>query len=460
MKQNYYYKLGFILALMIALMIPRAFISGLVGERQGWRQRAYNSIGQSWPGAQTVAGPLLKIPYRLTYPRKEQIISADKTVQEVVKEVTVNDCLYLIPKRLQIHSKLDSSIRYRGIYDVPVYNARLEVTGDFDTRPMQELAAGLKDSSIVWNKPQLSILINDQRGIAAPPKLIWNDADIAFQPGSLLPGTATGMHAILPAMTGKQESPVPFAFTMELKGMQSMRFGLLSENTEVHLAADWPDPSFTGELLPEKREITAKGFDALWRASSFSFDVTAALDGCRKGNCQGLLSRSVGFDLMQPVDIYQQSERSIKYAELFIVMTFVVLILFELLKKLRVHPIQYTLVGLALLMFYLLLISLSEHIHFVYAYALGALACTTLLTAYFGAILHSRRLGLMLGAGIAALYGVLYVIVKAEENALLMGSLLLFAALAGLMMITRRLDWYELTGQGGAGLNRCKEQAG
>lgn len=112
MKQNYYYKLGFILALMIALMIPRAFISGVVGEHQKWRQRAYNSIGQSWPGAQTVAGPLLKIPYRLTYPRKEQIISADKTVQEVVKEVTVNDSLYLIPKRLQIRSKLDSSIRF------------------------------------------------------------------------------------------------------------------------------------------------------------------------------------------------------------------------------------------------------------------------------------------------------------------------------------------------------------
>ena len=151
---------------------------------------------------------------------------------------------------------------------------------------------------------------------------------------------------------------------------------------------------------------------------------------------------------MQPVDVYQQSERSIKYAELFIVLTFVVLILFELLRKLRVHPIQYTLVGMALLMFYLLLISLSEHILFSYAYSAGALACTGLLTLYFSSILHSRKLGLILGAGISALYGVLYVILKAEENALLMGSLLLFAALAGLMLVTRHFDWYALTGQG------------
>jgi inner membrane protein len=448
MKQNFYYKMAFILALIIALMIPRAFISDLVGERQGWRQQAFDSIGQSWPGRQTVAGPILRIPYQLTYHTKEKIINANKTVQEVVKEATCDDVLYIIPKQLHIRSKVDSSRRYRGIYEVPVYVGVLEVVGEFSTQPMLDFAANLKDAKIRWDKPQLSVLIRDQRGIALPPKLTWNGASVTFQPGSHLAGTAAGMHAVVPGITGKQEIRIAFSFSMELKGMQGMSLALLSENTEVNLEADWPDPSFTGELLPEKREVTEKGFTAEWRASSFSFDVTAALENCRKGNCQELLNRAVGFDLMQPVDSYQQSERSIKYAELFIVLTFVVLILFELLKKLRVHPIQYALVGMALLMFYLLLISLSEHIPFHYAYTAGALACTGLLTFYFGAILHSRKLGVMLGAGISTLYAVLYVILRAEENALLMGSLLLFAVLAGLMLVTRHLDWYALTGQG------------
>ena len=188
----------------------------------------------------------------------------------------------------------------------------------------------------------------------------------------------------------------------------------------------------------------------MWRASSFSYDVTNAMERCRKGECLSLMERAVGFDLIQPVDVYQQSERSIKYAELFIILTFVALILFELLKKVRVHPIQYTLVGMALLVFYLLLISLSEHIQFLFAYVIGALSSTALLTFYFGAILQSRKLGLILGAGLSALYVALYVILQAEESALLIGSLLLFIVLAALMLATRHFDWYELTGQGDA----------
>jgi inner membrane protein len=177
---------------------------------------------------------------------------------------------------------------------------------------------------------------------------------------------------------------------------------------------------------------------------------------CRKGECSKLMEKTVGFGLIQPVDVYQQSERSVKYAGLFITLTFVVLILLELLKKLRIHPIQYTLVGMALLVFYLLLISLSEHVSFLLAYCCGALGCTVLLTLYFGAILHSNRLGLILGAGLSLLYAVLYVILQAEETALLMGSLLIFAVLAMLMLLTRHLDWYALARQNETPLQESK----
>jgi inner membrane protein len=291
------------------------------------------------------------------------------------------------------------------------------------------------------------VLVSDQRGIAVPPSLTWNNAPIAFQPSAALPNATAGMHAPLPDIAVDKANTVPFAFTMELRGMSAMNFALLSENTHVQLAANWANPSFTGELLPEKRDITDQGFTAEWRASSFSYDVSSALEQCRKGECASLLQRAVGFELIQPVDVYQQSERSIKYAALFILLTFMALVLFELLKKLRIHPIQYTLVGMALLVFYLLLISLSEHLLFLYAYSIGAIASMALLTCYFGAILHSRKFGLILGAALATLYVLLYVILQSEENALLMGSVLIFVMLAGLMMATRYFDWYALTAQ-------------
>ncbi len=445
-NQRFYLKLAIIAFLILFLLIPQAFMMGLVGERASWRQQAYQSIEQSWPGVQTLAGPVLTIPYQLSYNVKEMAKDKDGREREILREVTDHDALYLIPNQLDIASKLQSSLRYRGIYDVPVYSSGLQVSGTFNTQALLELIATTKGKQIHWEKPQLSVMVRDQRGIASPPTLQWNGATLAFKPGNNLPGSASaGMHAPLPDLDLTQASHLPFAFDLELRGMRSMNFALLAENSAVTLAANWPHPSFSGELLPESREVSDTGFKAQWKASSFSYNVSGALEQCRQGECAGLLERAVGFELIQPVDVYQQSERSIKYAALFIVLTFVVLILFELLKKLRVHPVQYTLVGFALLVFYLLLISLSEHVDFLRAYSVAALASTSLLTLYFGAILHSHRLGLMLGAGLAGLYALLYVILQAEENALLMGSVLIFVVLALLMLATRHLDWYALT---------------
>lgn len=451
MKNNFYLKLAFIFGLILLLLIPRAYISGVICARQDWRQKAYDSIGQSWPGEQTLAGPVLAVPYVLTYYTKEKIIDHNQNAKEIVKEAALSDALYLIPQRLRIDSQVDSSERYRGIYQVPVYASHIAVSGHFNTQPVLDLLTRHRDDKIRFEKPQLTVLVRDQRGVVAPSALTWEKSSLPFKPGTQLQGASAGMHAVLPdlKLTAAAQS-LPFAFKLELRGMRAMSFALLSEDSEVSMEANWPHPSFTGQLLPEAREIGKQGFSALWRASSFSYNVGGVLEACRKGNCQALLDSGVGFELLKPIDVYQQSERSIKYAELFIVLTFVVLILCELLKKMRVHPVQYALVGTALLMFYMLLIALSEHIRFFYAYVLGALACAALLTCYFGAILRSRKFGLLLGTGLSLLYTVLYVILQAEDYAMLMGSLLLFAVLAGLMLATRHLDWYLLTGQGEA----------
>ncbi len=445
-NRRFYLKFFAIAFLMVFLLIPQSFILDLVGERAGWREQAYQSIGQSWPGEQTLAGPILVVPYKLTYTTKETVKDGKGIERETLHEETASNALYLMPKQLKIGSSLDSSVRYRGIYGVPIYNSKLQVTGEFNNQALLDLVADNKDKKLQWEKPYLTVLVRDQRGIARPPSLQWVGSAVAFQPGSDLPGSANaGMHAKLPEIATDTAARLPFAFDMELNGMRAMNFALLSEDTDVQLASNWASPSFTGELLPTQRAISEKGFTAQWRASSFSFNVNGAMEQCRKGECAGLLERAVGFSLIQPVDVYQQAERSVKYALLFIVLTFGVLILFELLKKLPIHPVQYTLVGFALLVFYLLLISLSEHIAFLAAYASAGLASTGLLTVYFGSILHSRKLGLLLGAGLAGLYALLYMILQAEENALLMGSVLIFVVLAVLMLATRHFDWYALT---------------
>ena len=446
-QRRFYLKLVSIAFIMLLLFIPQVFLLDLVTERVGWREQAYQSIGQSWPGEQTIAGPVLILPYQRTYLNKEIVKDDDGKTREVARELMDNSALYLIPSKLAIQSNLDSSVRYRGIYQVPVYTNQLQVQGEFNTQTVIEFLKQNADNKIRWQAPYVAVMLRDQRGIARPPSLQWLDSTVAFQPGSELPGanTAAGMHAKLPALSLDQATTLTFAFNLELNGMRAMNFALLAEESTVKTSANWPSPSFNGELLPVSREINAQGFSATWQASSFSFNVSAALDQCKKGECGGLLDRAVGFSLMQPVDSYQQAERSVKYAILFIVLTFGVLILFELLKKLRIHPVQYTLVGFALLVFYLLLISLSEHLAFNWAYIAAAFASTALLTVYFSAILHNRRLGLLLGSGLILLYALLYGILQAEDNALLMGSVLIFTVLALLMLTTRHFDWYALT---------------
>jgi inner membrane protein len=447
MKTNYYLKLVMITLLIFALFIPQAYLKALVSERTSWRQQAYQSIEQSWPGAQTLSGPVLVVPYRLIYHSTEKVITAKKAVKQIIQEHTLDSNLYLIPKQLHINSTLDSSLRYRGIYGVPVYSNQLQVSGEFNTQPLLDLLAQNKNDKITWGKPQLSLLVADQRGIAAPPALNWNGNTLSFLPNANMPNAIQGMHAELPVINVDKPIALAFNFAMELRGMQAMNFALLSENTDIQTSANWADPSFTGEQLPEQRDITEHGFTALWRASAFSHNVSGVLDRCKQGECNALLENAVGFELVQPVDIYQQSERSIKYAALFIFLTFAVLMLFELIKKLRIHPIQYSLVGMALLMFYLLLVSLSEHIAFLWAFAIGAFASTSLLTLYFGGILRSHKLGFILGSGLSILYALLYVILQSEQNSLLMGSVLLFCVLAIMMLATRNLDWYALTAQ-------------
>jgi inner membrane protein len=438
------FKLLLIVGIIILLLLPQAMLMGLIGERVGWRTTAYESIGQSWPGGQTLAGPIMVLPYSYDQTVTETVKDAQDKEKKVTKTVKTQEYFYLIPKQLEVNSQLTSSIRYRGIYEVPIYSNQIKVKGQFETQALVNFFASLKNKKVQFDQAFLSVLVNDQRGIASTPILNWQANKLAFKPSANL-NNAAGMYVNLPDLNKTTNEVLPFEFDLELRGMASMAFALLSENSNLTMQSNWLHPKFTGELLPETREISDKGFKAVWHTSAFSYNVQNSITAAQSGQQAELLNHAVGVELLQPVDVYQQSERSIKYAFLFIVLTFTVLILFELIKKLRIHPVQYTFVGLVLIVFYLLLISLSEHFDFSTAYAIATVASTGLLTLYFSAILKNRKLGLLLGGGLLLLYGLLYMILQTEDNALLMGSLLIFAILAGLMLATRHLDWYDLT---------------
>lgn len=441
MQNRFSYKIAFIIGLMVFLMIPQTLLEGLISERISWRHHAEQSILQSWPGPQTLSGPVISVPYEVTALVTEKIKGSAESV--ITREVTTLETAYLLPTRLAIHGKLDTSLRSRGIYEVPIYSSALHVSGEFSTQALSEIAAMHKDKQIRWKTPVLSVLVNDQRGIASSTPLEWNGGSIPFTPGSALPEAGDGMHAKLPTMLGES---LPFAFDLDLRGMRSVQFAQLAENTDLRLSANWPHPSFCGNLLPETRDIDSAGFSAQWKTSAFSSNLGSVHEQLQSGHARQLLNRGVGVNLVQPVDVYQQTQRCIKYALLFLILTFGFMVLFELLKSTPLHPVQYAFVGFALMIFYLLLVSLSERISFLWAYAAASTACTGLLTCYFGSILRSWKLGLILGAGLLALYSILYVILQAEDNALIMGSVLLFTVLAALMISTRHFDWYALTG--------------
>ncbi|MNH04444.1 Inner membrane protein CreD [compost metagenome] len=285
--------------------------------------------------------------------------------------------------------------------------------------------------------------ISDIRGIEKGLQLQLNEQRLDFAAGTKLSWMSGGVHALLPGIDGKAEAVLNYAFDLSLQGTGQLHVLPMGRSTTVSMAANWPHPSFDGNYLPSTRKVDAGGFSARWQTSFFSTNLEDALTQCVVNEqCNDFNGRAFGVSFVDPVDQYLKSERAIKYALLFIALTFAGFFLFEVLKGLSVHPIQYGLVGVALAFFYLLLLSLSEHLGFAKAYALSAGGCVLLIGFYLCHVLHSVFRGMGFALGLAMLYGMLYGLLTAEDYALLMGSLLLFALLGVFMVLTRRLDWY------------------
>lgn len=440
MNRNLLLKLGVVLLLVLLLFIPLLLIDGVVDERQGLRNDVLLDIARSSSHSQRLTGPLLVVPYRKTV---REWRTHEKTGTRYLEEREKRGRLYFLPERFVVDGNLTTELRARGIYEARLYHASTAISGRFEIPAQLGIAEDFADYR--FEPAFLSLGVSDIRGIKNDLRLGLGDQRVAFAPGSNELLLGSGVHATLPQWEVAGAHAFDFAFDLDLLGSSQLDIVPVGRETQVKLSSDWRHPSFVGNFLPSDREIDASGFRANWQTSFFATNMQEVLTECDSGReCYGLANSGFGVSLVDPVDQYLKTDRAIKYALLFIGLTFAAFFLFEVLKRLAIHPVQYGLVGLALAMFYLLLVSLSEHLGFAAAYGISSVSCVLLIGFYLAFVLRSALRAAGFSAGLAALYGLLYGLLSAEDYALLMGSLLVFSLLACVMLLTRKLDWYGL----------------
>ena len=439
-------KVAAIAVLSIALLVGLMWIGSMVRERQQRRDMVVHDIAESSSNAQTIKGPVLVVPYVKTVRIWKEDSSAGN---RRIEERQISGEMVLLPEEFKLNGQVPTELRKRGIYEAHLYHANLQIHATFDIPA--HYGIGDEAELFRFGPPVLALGVTDIRGIQSVSKMALNGAPLKVLAGSTSDILGPGVHAAVASVDGTQDTHLGLDMELSVLGTSQFEVIPVGRASRIVLESNWPNPSFNGAYLPVQHTITTSGFQAQWNTSFFSTNLEEAMRKCVAGTpCTEVDSRTLGVSFIDPVDQYLKTDRAIKYGFLFISLTFVGFFLFEMLKKLAVHPIQYSLVGAALALFYLLLLSLSEHIGFGAAYALSSSACVLLIGFYVSGILHSARHGLGFGAMLTLLYGLLYGLLGADDYALLMGSILLFGLLAAVMVITRDVDWGSLRGKDSA----------
>ena len=384
---------------------------------------------RTWGGAQQVSGPVLTVPYLLR--------TADEKGKVTVRTLHA----HFLPRELDTTATIATEIRYRGIFQVPLYSLTLNGRGTFAAPDFSAWQVATAD--VLWDRAVLAVGVSDPKAIRAGSAIRWGNATSEFRPGRG-PGAflEAGIHAPLSGLGAVKDRPLPFAFDLSLGGSHRLLFAPLGMETRVGMTSAWPDPSFIGAYLPASREIGPKGFTARWQIPHLGRNfpqqwIESEVDAKAIGTA------AFGVSLLSPVDAYHTIHRAVKYQLLFLFLTFVAFYLFELFSSLRIHPVQYLLVGSALCLFYLLLLSLSEHVSFARAYTIASAAVVALIAGYVRAAFGNAR-AVPIAVMLIVLYAFLFVLLDVQDYALLVGSLGLFLVLAFLMYATRKVDWYQV----------------
>jgi inner membrane protein len=465
-------------AVALALMASLAAVSDIVSEREGRLRQAELSVMDSLASQQTLVGPVLQRQCEESWDAL-QGDDKDRRVVRMQREFTSNTP----PQTLNIKATTRQEPRYRGIYKVNGYAMKADVQASFLPSQLLPPSPTMKNGVVVCKLPTLWLALSDTRGLGRT-ELRVGQTQLPVLPGTRHASHPRGFHAVVPepVLAETTETPLRLQVQLELLGTAQLAFAPTADDNQIELTSDWPHPSFAGRSLPGTREVTDKGFSARWQVSALATSAgqqlaaggaVCALNGLpssfggstaqveslvggvderrmrapqpASGVSQLPCIETLGVSFMEPVSSYVLSDRATKYGLLFIALTFVGVALVEVQRRLRVHPIQYLLVGFALVLFFLMLVSLSEHLAFTSAYVVASTACTLLLTLYGRFVLGGLRPGLVFGTAIAALYGALYMLLQLEQSALVLGSMLLFVVLAAVMMATRHMDWYAFT---------------
>ena len=439
-SEGYIFKvlgLGFVTLL---LLIPLNMISGLVRERSHTAREAESNIMEAWGSQLIGAGPIITIPGVRT------ITSRTRTEKEGEKIETREEQFTLIitPKNLNINANFNTEVRYRGIFSVPLFSGKLNISGSFD--PSRAIASKAANERLFFNQAELNILLSNQKGIRKINYARWNKRNLFFQPNirtsDLLRenSLSNGISATLPTMTVQE---AVFDISIDIQGGQSVQFLPLGQDTQVIISADWDSPSFQGAFLPVSRNITDKSFTAQWNISYLSRNIPLFWKDTAGNRTTNRLSSSLfGVDLFRQIDTYALNTRAVKYGVLFLIIPFLALFLMEIFAKRRIHPVPYLLSGIGNIIFYLLLLSFSEQMPFFPAYSISAFSVAVMMTLYSRALLGTWRKSWYMGLVMSLSYVLLYAVLNAESYALLIGSIGAFAVTALIMYLTRKLEWY------------------
>ncbi len=438
------FKFFLISALILLLLIPLALVFGLVREREIRAQEVKAEVARVWGSKQQISGPFLVVPYTV----RTETVQGDKRVEQVQERRAV-----FLPEKLDIKTDAASKTLHRSIYDVVVYTSRIAMEGSFLAPDMADVAADVQ--SVRWADASFVLVISDVSGLKEAATLTLNgQRRLPFAPSVGLPAARqNGIHVKL-AGAGQEivpgpDAPLkPFSFRLELVlgGTSSLDFAPVARETALAMTSDWPHPSFSGAFVPIDRSVRADGFTASWRVPHLARSVPSAWTLPPSGLDQ-FRAYQFGVQLIRPVDFYDLVSRAAKYGVLFVALAFMAVFVLELLSGRRVHPVQYLFVGLAMIFFYVLLLSLAEHIGFAAAYAIAVGASGGMLSIYVGKALASLRQGAIMLGVLLLLYGLLYLILNLEDYALLAGAILGFVALTAIMFATLRVDW---SGRGSA----------
>ncbi|EPL6058317.1 cell envelope integrity protein CreD [Klebsiella pneumoniae] len=429
LKSPLFWKITTLIGCIVLLSLPLMMVRELINERADYRSEVVDAIEQSTSGSQKLAGPLIAIPITETLTRMEN-----------QKEVNYQRSwvYYWLPESLAVAGKQTVESRRVGIYSGQVWHNALQIKASFD--PLR--LAALRKTNIVLGQPRLVVSVGDARGIGAIHAPEVNGNVLSVEPGLGISGDGAGIHMPMPALA-EDNKPLEIAFSLDLNGTGEFSLVPLGRNSELQLTSNWPHPGFLGSFLPTQREVSAAGYRAHWQSSWFANDMGSYF----KDDMEIPWSRLPAFsaDVMSLADQYQLTDRATKYAILLIGLTFMAFFVFESLTRRPLHPMQYLLVGLSLVLFYLVLLALSEHIGFTAAWLAASLSGAVINGIYLQAVLRGWRNSLLFVAALLLLDGVMWFLLHSEDSALLLGTGVLALALSVLMFLTRRVDWYALS---------------